>query len=176
MAIDPAVLQAHVRDIPDWPEPGVLFRDITPLVNDVAAYRATVDALAALAAGRRIDQVTGIEARGFIFGAPVAYALGAGFVPVRKPGKLPYSIEKEEYALEYGRDALEIHVDAIRPGEQVLIVDDVLATGGTAAATARLVERLGGDVVALAFVLEIAYLGGRTRLAGREVRSLATYE
>jgi adenine phosphoribosyltransferase len=176
MAIDPAVLQAHVRDIPDWPEPGVLFRDITPLVNDVAAYRATVDALAEQAAGRRIDRVTGIEARGFIFGAPVAYALGAGFVPVRKPGKLPYHIEKEEYALEYGRDGLEIHVDAIRPAEQVLIVDDVLATGGTAAATARLVERLGGEVVALAFVLEIAYLGGRARLADREVRALATYE
>lgn len=176
MAIDPEVLRAHVRDIPDWPEPGVLFRDITPLVNDVAAYRATVDALVALAADRPIDRVTGIEARGFIFGAPVAYALGAGFVPVRKPGKLPYHIEREQYALEYGHDGLEIHVDAIHPGEQVLIVDDVLATGGTAAATARLVERLGGEVVALAFVLEIAYLGGRTRLADREVRSLARYE
>jgi adenine phosphoribosyltransferase len=119
--------------------------------------------------------VLGVEARGFVFAAPVAYALAAGFVPVRKPGKLPWKIEQEEYALEYGTDLLEIHTDAIQPGETVVIIDDVLATGGTAAATIRLVERLGGDVLGLAFVVEIGFLGGRARLEGHDVLSLATY-
>ena len=174
-ATDDASIKRLVRDIPDWPQPGVTFRDITPLLNDPAVFRATVDAVVRRFADRPVERVLGVEARGFIFAAPVAYALGAGFVPVRKPGKLPWQIEQEEYALEYGTDLLEIHTDAIHTGEEVVIVDDVLATGGTAAATVRLVERLGGRVRGLAFVVEIAPLGGRDRLAGHDVLTLATY-
>jgi adenine phosphoribosyltransferase len=168
-----------VRDVPDFPEPGILFKDITPLLADHETFTAVVTALAE--AGRDeagntvVDKVVGMEARGFILAAPVALALGAGFVPVRKAGKLPHEIEAEEYALEYGTDLLEIHRDAIDPGERVLVVDDVLATGGTAAATVRLVERLGGAVVGLGFVLELAFLGGRSHLAGRDVVSLVSY-
>jgi adenine phosphoribosyltransferase len=169
-------IKQRIRDIPDWPTPGVVFKDITPLLNDVDGFRRTVDAIADHFAGTTIDRVIGVEARGFIFAAPVAYRFGAGFVPVRKPGKLPWEIEREEYTLEYGTDLLEIHTDAVHPGEQVLIVDDVLATGGTAAATARLVEKLGGQVVGLAFVVELAFLAGREQLAGRDVLSLAVYE
>jgi adenine phosphoribosyltransferase len=165
-----------VRDIPDWPEPGVTFKDITPLLNDVEGFRSTVDAFVAHFADHPIDRVLGVEARGFIFAAPVAFAFGAGFVPVRKPGKLPWTIEREEYALEYGTDLLEIHTDAVHPGERVVIVDDVLATGGTAAATIRLVERLGGEVAGLAFVVELAFLHGREKLPGRDVLSLAVYD
>ena len=142
--VDTSSLREHVRDIPDWPQPGIVFRDITPLLAAPDAFAVTVDALAAPFADEPIDKVLGIEARGFVFAAPVAYRLGAGFVPVRKAGKLPWEIEREEYELEYGTDLLEIHRDAVHPGERVLIVDDVIATGGTAAATARLVERLGG--------------------------------
>src|SRR5215475_3409576 len=158
-----AFLRPYVRDIPDHPQPGVVFKDITPLLADAEAFARSVDALAAPFADRKIDKVVGIEARGFVFAAPVAYGLHAGFVPVRKPGKLPWEIEREEYELEYGTDLLEIHRDAIAPGEQVLIVDDVIATGGTAAATARLVERLGGEVIGFAFALELAFLHGRAR-------------
>lgn len=176
MPIEPHHLKAHIRDIPDFPSAGVLFRDITPLINDPAAMRSTIDTIVEHVDGRRIDRVLGVEARGFIFAAPVAYQLGAGFVPVRKPGKLPWSIEQEEYALEYGTDLLEVHSDAIDEGDHVLIVDDVLATGGTAAATARLVERLGGKVAALAFVVEIGFLNGRDRLPDHDVIALATYD
>jgi adenine phosphoribosyltransferase len=164
-----------VRDIPDWPEAGITFRDITPLLNDPEAFHRSVDALTEPFRGVLVDRVLGVEARGFIFAAPVAHALGAGFVPVRKPGKLPWKIEQQEYALEYGTDLLEIQIDAVRAGEGVVVVDDVLATGGTAAATVRLVERLGGRVVGLAFLVELAFLGGRGRLAGYDVNSLATY-
>lgn len=166
-----------VRDISDWPEPGVVFKDITPLLNDAEGFAAVVDALVESTSvpGRRIDRVLGVEARGFVFAAPVAYKLGAGFVPVRKAGKLPWEIEREEYVLEYGVDLLEIHRDAVLPGEKVLVIDDVLATGGTAAATARLVEKLGGEVAGFGFVMELAFLGGRQAIDGHAVHSLATY-
>lgn len=175
-AIDASWVRAHVRDIPDWPKPGVVFKDITPLLAHPKAYAATVDAIIAPFAPVDVHKVIGIEARGFIFAAPVAYRFAAGFVPVRKPGKLPYAIEREEYELEYGTDLLEIHRDAVHPGEQVLIVDDVLATGGTAAAACRLVERLGGEVVGLSFLIELGFLDGRARIAGRDAHSLVVYD
>jgi len=168
-------LKGRIRDVPDFPKPGIIYRDVTPLLGDVEAFRITVDALADAFAGRRIDKVVGVEARGFILAAPVAYRLGAGFVPVRKPGKLPWHIESEEYALEYGVDRLEMHTDAVRPGEEVLIVDDVIATGGTARAAVQLVERLGATVAGLAFAVELTFLAGRKRLDGHEVVSLVTY-
>ena len=176
MAIAPAHLKDLVRDIPDFPRPGVVFKDITPLLADHAAFASTVDRITEAFAGRVIHRVLGIEARGFIVAAPVAYKLRAGFTPVRKAGKLPWQVEQEEYVLEYGTDLLEIHVDAVAPGERVLIVDDVLATGGTAAATARLVERLGAEVVGFGFIMELAFLKGRAKLEGRDVVSLRTYE
>ncbi len=172
-----ATVTRLVRDIPDWPQPGVVFKDITPLLNDPEGFTTVIDALvdAGSVPGLAIDRVIGVEARGFVFAAPVAYKLGAGFVPVRKPGKLPHDIEREEYVLEYGVDLLEIHRDAVHPGERVLIVDDVLATGGTAAATARLVEKLGGVVAGFSFVMELGFLDGRSALAGHRVHSLVTY-
>jgi adenine phosphoribosyltransferase len=174
--MDEAWLRAHVRDVRDYPKPGIVFKDITPLLGAADAFRATVDALAEPFAAVTIDKVVGIEARGFVFAAPVSYGLQAGFVPVRKPGKLPFEIESEEYVLEYGSDLLEIHRDAIAPGEQVLVVDDVIATGGTAAATARLVERLGGVVAGFAFVLELGFLSGRDQIAGYNLHTLVTYD
>lgn len=174
---DPAeVLGAHVRDIPDFPKPGIVFKDITPLLGDPGAFRTCIDALADPFAGDGIAKVLGTEARGFILAAPVAYRFGAGFVPVRKAGKLPWEIERQEYALEYGTDLLEIHRDAVAPGERVLIVDDVLATGGTAAATARLVAKLGGVVVGFAFLIELGFLDGRAALGHDRVVSLLTYD
>jgi len=168
-------LKSRIRDIPDFPSPGIVFRDVTPLLGDIESLRFTVDQLADAFAGRRIDKVVGVEARGFILAAPVAYRLGVGFVPVRKPGKLPWRTESEEYALEYGVDRLEMHADAVAAGEQVLIVDDVIATGGTAQATVRLVERLGATVAGLAFALELTYLAGREKLEGYDIVSLVTY-
>ena len=165
----------HVRDIADYPTPGVTFRDITPLLGDATAFRRAVDELAERFDGIEVSRVLGIEARGFILAAPIAYRMDAGFVPVRKAGKLPWEIEREEYVLEYGTDLLEVHRDAIKPGERVLIVDDVLATGGTAAATARLVERIGGEVTGLGFVMDLAFLGGASQLADYDVVSLLTY-
>ena len=173
VALDTASLQALVRDVPDFPQAGIVFRDITPLLGNGAALRSAVDALAALHVG--IDSVVGIESRGFILGAPVAYALGVGMVPVRKLGRLPRPTERADYALEYGTNTVEIHADALRPGERVLIVDDVLATGGTAAATAELVERLGGQVAGIAVLIELPDLGGRERLASYAVTSLLRY-
>jgi len=174
--MDPAFLKEHVRDVLDYPKPGIVFKDITPLLGDADAFRAAVDALAEPFTAERVDKVIGIEARGFVFASPVAYGLRAGFVPVRKPGKLPWEIEREKYELEYGTDLLEIHRDAIVPGEHVLVVDDVIATGGTAAATARLVERLGGIVVGFAFVLELGFLDGRSQLGGYPIHALVSYE
>ncbi|MEY2569470.1 MAG: adenine phosphoribosyltransferase [Actinomycetota bacterium] len=176
MGADAAWLKEHIRDIPDFPKPGVVFKDITPLLSDRKAFTATVEALSDRFVDRGVDKVLGIEARGFIFAAPIAYRLGAGFVPVRKAGKLPWEIEKQEYELEYGTDLLEIHKDAVAPGERALVIDDVMATGGTAAATIRLVEALGGSIVGLGFVIELAFLGGRARLEGHEAVSLLTYE
>jgi len=174
MTPDPSWLAERLRDVPDFPQPGIVFKDMTPLLADVDAFRFTVDAIADHAAGLTVDKVVGIEARGFIFAAPVAYRIGAGFVPVRKPGKLPWETVTETYALEYGTDSLEAHADGIAPGEAVLVVDDVLATGGTAAATVRLVERLGGRIASLAFVVELGFLDGRGRLADHDILSLIT--
>jgi adenine phosphoribosyltransferase len=159
----------HVRDIPDYPKPGVLFKDITPLLGDREAFNAVVDGLAA---GFDADKVVGIEARGFILAAPVAYREGAGFVPVRKKGKLPSSVLEASYDLEYGSATIEVHDDAFSPGDRVLIVDDVLATGGTAAATVELVRRAGAEVAAVSVLMELAFLKGRERLPGVEIRSL----
>jgi adenine phosphoribosyltransferase len=174
MTRDPSWLVERLRDVPDFPQPGIVFKDLTPLLADVDAFRYTVDAIADHAAGLTVDKVLGIEARGFIWAAPVAYRLGAGFVPVRKPGKLPYRTVTETYELEYGTDSLEAHEDALVPGESVLVVDDVLATGGTAAATCRLAERLGGTIAGLAFVVELGFLGGRAKLADHDILSLIT--
>jgi adenine phosphoribosyltransferase len=153
----------------------VVFKDITPLLADPGAFSLSVDALAAPYNSDHIDKVIGIEARGFVFAAPVAYRHAAGFVPVRKPGKLPSRIDHEEYELEYGTDRLEIHHDGVHPGERVLIVDDELATGGTAAATVRLAQRLGGEVVGLAFLIELEFLGGRDRLGSVPIHTVLSY-
>jgi adenine phosphoribosyltransferase len=173
---DLAWIGGLVRDIPDFPTPGVVFKDITPLLADPAGLGAVVDALASAFAGATVDKVVGIEARGFVVAAPIAVRLGAGFVPVRKVGKLPWTTTGQDYDLEYGTDRLEIHRDAILPGEHVLVIDDVIATGGTAEAAARLVETLGGVVVGLGFLIELAFLGGAERLAGRPHVSLLTYD
>lgn len=168
-------LKKLIREVPDFPKPGILFYDITTLLKDPGGLKAVIDALNEAVAGIDFDVVAGIESRGLIFGPIVAYQAGAGFVPVRKPGKLPAATEKVEYALEYGSDSLEIHKDAVSHGARVLIVDDLLATGGTAAGVARLVERLGGKVAALVFVVELDFLNGRRKLPGYEVRSLLHY-
>jgi adenine phosphoribosyltransferase len=168
-------LKAHIRQIPDFPKPGILFYDITTLLQNSLTLRMTVDRFVWLFAERRIDKVVGIESRGFMFAPIVAYDLNAGFVPVRKPGKLPAEKVRETYDLEYGTDTLEMHRDAIRPGEHVLIVDDVVATGGTAAATARLVESLGGVVAGFGVIIELTFLDGRKKLGGYDVASLIQY-
>jgi adenine phosphoribosyltransferase len=165
-----ALITAHVRDIPDYPQPGVLFKDITPLLGDAGAFGDVVEAMAALFGP--VDKVVGIEARGFILAAPVAYEIRAGFVPVRKKGKLPAKTFAREYNLEYGRATLEVHQDAFAPGDQVLIVDDVLATGGTARATASLIQRAGARVVGVAVLMELAFLKGREAIGDLELRSL----
>ena len=175
MAASHETLRNYVREISDYPTDGVTFRDITPLLGDAAVFGQAIDGLVEGFAGADIDLVVGVEARGFLFASAVAYHIGAGLVPVRKAGKLPWAVAREEYDLEYGTDKLEIHRDAIRPGERVLIVDDVLATGGTAAATARLVETLGGVIVGLGFVLELDELGGRAHVAEWTVRTLLHY-
>jgi adenine phosphoribosyltransferase len=171
-----SLINGTIREIPDYPQPGVVFRDITPLLADGAAFAAVVTALADGARGADgrgpVSKIAGIEARGFIFAAPVACELGVGFVPVRKQGKLPAATYSESYQLEYGTATIEMHADAVQPGERVLIVDDVLATGGTAAATASLIRRSGAEVAGIAVVIELGFLGGRARLPGLEVRSL----
>jgi adenine phosphoribosyltransferase len=168
-------LASHLRDVPDFPKPGIVFKDLTPLLADVEAFAATVDALAAHARSvGPVDAVVGIEARGFIFAAAVAHHMQAAFVPVRKPGKLPWKVVTEAYELEYGTDALEVHEDALATGAAAYVIDDVLATGGTAAATCRLVERLGARVAGLGFVVELGFLDGRARLPQTDVTSLVT--
>jgi adenine phosphoribosyltransferase len=169
-------LKELVREIPDFPRPGVSFKDLTPLLADVKAFRFAIDTLADHFADRGVNKVLGIEARGFIIAAPIAYRLGVSFVPVRKAGKLPWKVEKEEYVLEYGTDLLEIHIDALGEGDRVLIIDDVMATGGTAVATASLVERLGGVVAGMGFILELSFLGGHGKLAAYDAVSLVSYE
>ena len=168
-------LSAHVRDIPDFPKEGILFRDIMPLLGEPLALHEAVDRLVEYGVGKHIDVVLGAEARGFILGAAVAYGLGAGFVCARKPGKLPYETVAAEYDLEYGTDRLEVHADAIQPGQNVLVHDDLLATGGTARAKIDLVEKLGGNVVGCAFIIELSALNGRSKLEGYDVFSLITY-
>lgn len=164
-----------IRDVPDFPQPGIVFKDITPLLADENAFSSVIDLIVVHYGRGSVDKVVGIEARGFILASPIAYHFGAGFVPVRKEGKLPWQSEREEYALEYGTAVLEIHRDSISPGDRVLIVDDVLATGGTARATARLVERLGGKVLGIACLIELGFLDGRKALQGYDFFSLIRY-
>ena len=165
----------YIREVPDFPEPGIGFKDITTLLQDGPVFRAAIKALLDQLPDKSIDVVVGPESRGFLVGAPLAYELGAGFVPVRKPGKLPYHSIRQAYSLEYGQDALEIHADAIFPGQHVLIADDLLATGGTTAATIALVEKLGGEVVGLAFLIELSFLKGREKLPEYPLVSLVQY-
>ncbi len=173
--LDRGALEALIREVPDFPRAGISFKDVTPLLLDHVAFSTVVDAMVMRFGRGTVDKVVGIEARGFIFAAPVAYHFGAGFVPARKAGKLPSGTRSISYELEYGSETLEIHDDAISPGERVLIVDDVLATGGTAAATAELVEELGGTVIGLGFLLELGFLGGAERIIGYERASILTY-
>ena len=168
-------LKQHIRHVPDFPKAGILFYDITTLIRDPIGFKATIDMLSTPYAEQGIDAVIGIESRGFILGGAVAQHIGAGFIPIRKPGKLPAKALKESYDLEYGKDALEIHEDAIDKGQRVLIVDDVLATGGTAAAAAQLVKKLGGELHGLAFLMELLFLNGRSKLVGEHVFSVLQY-
>jgi adenine phosphoribosyltransferase len=168
-------LASLVRDVPDFPIEGILFKDITTLIRDADAFREAVDWMTDQYAESDVDRVVAIEARGYIFGAPLAYNLGVGFVPIRKPGKLPAEIISESYELEYGTNSLEIHADSIEPGQRVLVVDDLLATGGSARAAIKLVERLGGKVIGVAFLIELDFLHGRDMLEGYDVRSLINY-
>ncbi|MFZ4986001.1 MAG: adenine phosphoribosyltransferase [Blastocatellia bacterium] len=169
-------LKKIIREIPDFPKPGILFYDITTLLKNAEGFRAVIDRMTEHFKGRKVDAVLGIEARGFIFGPALAYHLGAGFVPVRKPKKLPAEVESWSYDLEYGQDTLEIHKDAIGSGHNVIIADDLLATGGTAEAVVKLVEKLGGNVAGLAFVVELEFLNGRNKLAGYDLFSLLKYQ
>jgi len=164
-----------IRDVPDFPKKGILFKDITTLLRDPEAFREAIDALAARYVDERIDEVVAVESRGFVFGAPLAYKLGAGFVPVRKPGKLPAQTTSVEYRLEYGTSRLEMHLDAIQPGQRILLVDDLLATGGSAKAAAELVERLGGVIVGVAFLIELEFLQGARKLEGYRIYSLIRF-
>ncbi|MGZ4834529.1 MAG: adenine phosphoribosyltransferase [Terriglobales bacterium] len=173
---DSDFLKQLIREVPDFPKPGILFYDITTLLKDKLGFAKLVDCLGQCYIGRRVDLVLGIEARGFIFGPALAYRLNAGFVPVRKPKKLPAETARWTYELEYGSDTLEVHKDAIEPGQSVIVVDDLLATGGTANATTKLVESLGGKVASLAFIVELDFLRGREKLSGYEVVSLLHYD
>ncbi len=170
-----ADFRAYIRDIPDFPKPGIVFKDITPLLSDPGAFAAAVDALAAPHVGDGVTKVVGIEARGFIFAAPIAFRLDAGFIPIRKAGKLPYDIHHQEYDLEYGTDRIEVHSDAVGPSDRVLIVDDVLATGGTGAAAVDLVEGLGAQVVGFSVLVELGFLDGRQRMSGTDIHSVVRY-
>ena len=168
-------LKAKIRDIPDFPEPGIIFRDITPLVADPSALQLSVYQLLHPFLGETINAVAGMEARGFIFGSLAAWELGVSFIPLRKPGKLPYDVQSASYDLEYGSAALEVHIDALNPGDKVLLIDDLIATGGTAQASCQLVEELGGEIIGCAFVIELDALNGREKLANYRVHSLLHY-
>jgi adenine phosphoribosyltransferase len=168
-------LHDYIRNIPDFPKPGIMFKDITPLLSSPHAFHQAIDQLERQFRGRGIDVIAAAEARGFIFGAPLAMRMGAGFVPIRKPGKLPYATIAQEYQLEYGSDRLEVHTDALAPGHRVLLLDDVLATGGTMRACRDLVQSTGAELVACAFVIELSFLGGRAKLEPCEVFSLINY-
>lgn len=168
-------LDAAIRDVPDFPKPGILFKDITPILGDPTLFKASIELLAATAGDTKIDKVVGIDARGFIFAAGVAQNLNAGFVPVRKKGKLPWTTHQMAYSLEYGEDVVEIHADAVKPGEKILLVDDLLATGGTAAASIKLLKALDADIVGVSFLIELADLKGRDALGHPNVQSILTY-
>ena len=173
--LDAVALRRWIRDVPDFPKPGILFRDVTPLLADPAAFRGAIEAVAAPFRSAGVERVIGIESRGFILGAPVALALGAGLVIVRKPGKLPWRTRRTSYALEYGEDSVEMHVDAIAPGQRVLVVDDLVATGGTAAAAIQLAREAGAEIVGAAFLIELKFLEGRKRLDGVRVHAVLEY-
>ncbi|GIX50466.1 MAG: adenine phosphoribosyltransferase [Limisphaera sp.] len=173
--VTPAEIQQAIRNVPDFPQPGIQFKDITPLLGDARLFAGSIELLTAGFEPGQVDTVVGIDARGFIFAAAAAYRLRAGFVPVRKKGKLPYLTHEQTYNLEYGTNTIAIHVDAIRPGARVLLMDDLLATGGTAAAAAELVRKLGGQILEIAFLIELSHLQGRARLSGYPVRSVVTY-
>ncbi len=173
--MDKLLAESLVRDVPDFPKPGILFKDLTPVVQDPAALKEVIEKFAEWGRGLKADVVVGIEARGFIFGAPLAIELGISFVPLRKLGKLPGERVTEEYALEYGTNTVEMHVDAIKPGQRVIVIDDLLATGGTAAAACRLSERIGGEVVGCGFLIELDFLEGRKILSNYEIHSLIRY-
>lgn len=175
MPVSPALLAA-IRDVVDFPKPGIVFKDITPVLADGKLFQETISAMVDTAGGRKIDKVAGIDARGFIFGAAVADRLGAGFVPVRKKGKLPWKTVEAAYSLEYGENVVQLHEDAVLPGETVLLVDDLLATGGTAAAAVELLEGLGATLVGITVLVELAFLGGREKLGGHPVNALVTYD
>jgi len=169
-------IKSKIRTVPHWPKEGIMFRDITTLLKDAQGFKETIDLLHKRYKDKKIDKVVGIESRGFIFGAPLAYLLGCGFVPIRKPGKLPAECESEEYTLEYGKDKIEIHKDAINKGDRVLIVDDLIATAGTASAARNLVKKLGGVIIECAFIVELTDLKGRDKLKGENVYSVVEFE
>jgi adenine phosphoribosyltransferase len=168
-------VRAAIRDVPDFPKPGIIFKDITPILSDAVLFNDVVDHMAGMLREHRVDVVAAIESRGFIFGAPIANRLGAGFVPIRKPGKLPSARRRVDYDLEYGTDALEAHADAIRPGQRVVIVDDVLATGGTACAASQLIAELQGELIGFAIVIELSFLNGRAKLGATPLHTLIRY-
>lgn len=168
-------LKSKIRDIPDFPKPGIVFKDITTLIQDSEAFQLSIDMLAKQHKNNKIDKVVGIEARGFIFGAALAYALNTGFIIIRKPGKLPYRTIKQTYELEYGTDEIEIHEDAVKSGERILLVDDLLATGGTMAAAAELISKIGGEIVGISVVIELSFLHGREKLKDYNIHSLLKY-
>lgn len=169
-------IKSKIRTVPHWPKQGIMFRDITTLLKDAQGFKETIDLLYERYKDKKIDKVVGIESRGFIFGAPLAYLLGAGFIPIRKPGKLPSECESEEYTLEYGKDKIEIHKDAITKGDNVLIVDDLIATAGTASAARNLVKKLGGNLIECAFIIELVDLKGRSKLTGENVYSVVEFQ
>ncbi len=171
----PTALADAIRDVPDFPKPGIIFKDITPILANPALLQRSIDLLVETAKDQKIDKVVGIDARGFIFASPIALALGAGFVPVRKAGKLPWKTHSASYTLEYGENIVEIHQDAIQPGEKVLLVDDLLATGGTAAAAVSLLEKLGADIVSVSFLIELSFLDGRNKINHSNINSIITY-
>lgn len=173
---DPALLRSAIRDVVDFPKPGIVFKDITPILSDPALFRDSITLLCDTAGSVKIDKVVGIDARGFIFAAAVADRLGAGFVPVRKKGKLPWKTRQIAYSLEYGESVVELHEDAVNPGEKILLVDDLLATGGTAAAAVKLLDQLGADLVGVSFLIELAFLGGREKLLPHPISSILSYD
>lgn len=170
-----AKLRAAVRDVPDFPKPGILFKDITPLLSDGALFRSSIDLFLERCRGKQIDKIVGIDARGFLFGSAVAYELNVGFVPIRKRGKLPYKTERAAYTLEYGEAEMEMHIDAIKPGERIVLVDDLLATGGTSASAAALIRKVGGELLEAQFLIELEFLHGREKLVPTEVVSFLKY-